>query len=158
MKVVARVSLVKLAAAGVFIFFSSPIIAQSRKSISFDVLYPESWLKKAIDASMLIWADVRAFGGADLLPHERELFVDAIIGRITYAYYCISKEFGDNTAGPNHDDVEYIDRIVNKIMHEYKQLSHGHTDRGACFEHQVELFKRALANYSYTSTAISSPK
>jgi hypothetical protein len=128
--------------------------------LSFDSPAQDTWFKKAVDASMYMWGDMRAMiRDESALDVGGSLYValDAMVGRLAYADFCLERLDQDNRELYGQD-VLYLARILEKIASECELLrdkvitadhhhntDHADSDRIACMQHMLARVRSTLA-------------
>jgi len=116
-----------------------------RISLSFDSLFPSSWYEKALYSSMYVWGNLQDIQTMDThqLHHEQHgILLDAMLGRMVFAQFCLEHMTQDESQVVFSDDVVYLKNIMNKI--EQTVSSKDSDDRMACFKYIVGKIKKSL--------------
>jgi len=132
--------------------------AQAAHLFLLDHPVHETWYKKALDACMQSWGDLREIGREIGIKQEcapeagRELMIiDAAVGRLHYADLCLKNlcakpvELGD-------DDIWYLWRIMQEFDVACAKLEQTlyYKERAACARVAAQQVRDRLAKYSYT--------
>ncbi len=116
-----------------------------RMSLSFDVLFPSSWYEKALYSSMHVWGnlqDLQTMNPYQLHPEQHGVLLDAMLGRMVFAQFCLEHVMQDESSVVFSDDVVYLKNIMDKI--EQTVSSKDSDDRMACFKYMVGKIKKSL--------------
>ena len=114
-------------------------------SLSFDSLFPSSWYEKALYSSMHVWGNLQDLQSMDpyrLHPEQHGVLLDAMLGRMVFAQFCLENMMQDELQVVFSDDVVYLKNIMNKI--EQAVSSKDSDDRMACFKYMVGKIKKSL--------------
>lgn len=122
--------------------------------LSFDSPVRDTWFKKAVDACMYMWGDMRAVISDTCTQRDGSLIVvlDAMVGRLAYAGFCLEQLGGDNRDHHNSQDLIYLHRTLEKIASESEQLMRAMADtecpdkdRIACMQHMLLALRRTIS-------------
>lgn len=136
---------------------------QPEQQIAIDALFDNpfltSWYKRSLDTSMQIWSDAQWLLQASqqsVAPQERQLILDAIMGRLAYLNVCIQKMMQHEQQRIKAHDINYLARIIGTLNELCEQLAHKEdpNGRGFCLEqlikHVQNKFQKSMSVFYST--------
>jgi hypothetical protein len=144
--------------------------AQAPGFFLFDHPVHETWYKKALDACMQSWGDLRDMGvrqeevssapgvgcGHASKPKVEEgrelMIIDAAVGRLHFADLCLKNLCAKPTELAS-DDIWYLWRIMHEFDAVCAKLEHNilYKARTECVRAAAQQVRDRLAKYSYTA-------
>ncbi len=113
---------------------------------SFDSLFPKTWYTKATESCAQVWG---AFD--DLIAHpatsqtDRSIIIDAAIGRLVFAQFCLDLMVGSQEQPVSPDDIAYLSRVVELVDERYAKLANTvERDRAYCLRRVINDLQKKL--------------
>ncbi|TET36231.1 hypothetical protein E3J61_00935 [Candidatus Dependentiae bacterium] len=114
---------------------------------SFDSLFPKTWYTKATESCAQVWG---AFD--DLIAHpatsqiDRSIIIDAAIGRLVFAQFCLDLMVSSQEQTVSPDDVAYLARVVEVVGERYGKLANSMgRDRAYCLKRVINDLQKKVA-------------
>jgi len=114
---------------------------------SFDFLFPKTWYTKATESCAQVWG---AFD--DLIAHpatsqiDRSIIIDAAIGRLVFAQFCLDLMVGSQEPTVSPDDIAYLARVVEVVGERYGKLADSmERDRAYCLKRVINDLQKKVA-------------
>ncbi len=114
---------------------------------SFDSLFPKTWYTKATESCAQVWG---AFD--DLIAHpatsqiDRSIIIDAAIGRLVFAQFCLDLMVGSQEPTVSPDDIAYLARVVEVVDERYGKLADSmERDRAYCLRRVINDLQKKVA-------------
>jgi len=114
---------------------------------SFDSLFPKTWYTKATESCAQVWG---AFD--DLIAHpatsqiDRSIIIDAAIGRLVFAQFCLDLMVGSQEPTVSPDDIAYLARVVEVVGERYGKLADSmERDRAYCLKRVINDLQKKVA-------------
>ncbi len=114
---------------------------------SFDSLFPKTWYTKATESCAQVWG---AFD--DLIAHpatsqiDRSIIIDAAIGRLVFAQFCLDLMVSSQEQTVSPDDVAYLARVVEVVDERYGKLANSMgRDRAYCLKRVINDLQKKVA-------------
>ncbi len=114
---------------------------------SFDSLFPKTWYAKATESCAQVWG---AFD--DLIAHpatsqiDRSIIIDAAIGRLVFAQFCLDLMVSSQEQTVSPDDVAYLARVVEVVDERYGKLANSMgRDRAYCLKRVINDLQKKVA-------------
>lgn len=131
---------------------------QAQNSVSFDILFPQNWYNRALHSCMKVWTDLDTVLSDQDVPFEqRQMMVDAAIGKISYCANCFETRVNHSYVGD--DDVEYLVRILYSLDGKCDQLAgRQFDDKLSCLQSRIKQLKIQLLELLQTDGATLSSR
>ena len=114
---------------------------------SFDSLFPKTWYTKATESCAQVWG---AFD--DMIAHparlqtDRSVIIDAAIGRLVFAQFCLDLMANSQEQTVSPDDVAYLARVVEVVDERYGKLADSmERDRAYCLRRVINDLQKKIA-------------
>lgn len=126
--------------------FTPHLFGDTEDRHSFDSLFPKTWYTKATESCAQVWG---AFD--DLLAHptvssaDRLIIIDAAIGRLVFAQFCLDLMVTAQEPSASPDDVAYLARVVELVDERYAKLSDTlERDRAYCVRRVINDLQKKI--------------
>ncbi len=115
--------------------------------VSFDILFPQNWYTRVLHTCIQVWSNLdELIKDPDLSFHDQLLFVDAAIGKMTYARCCLDKLNKDQLEIVP-EDFAYLYRILFTIESRCEKLTgRRYDDRLSCLMNLITKVKRTISD------------
>lgn len=114
---------------------------------SFDSLFPKTWYTKATESCAQVWGafeDLHAYPSAS--PRNRSIIIDAAIGRLVFAQFCVDLLATEQDQTVSPDDVAYLARVIEQLDDRYVKCAGGmERDRAYCVKRVIDDLKKKVA-------------
>ena len=115
---------------------------------SFDSLFPKTWYTKATESCAQVWgAFDDLIAHPDALPTNRAIIIDAAIGRLVFAQFCLDLIANSQEQNVSPEDAAYLARVVDVVDERYKKLADSlEADRAYCMRRVIDALKKNVAS------------
>lgn len=141
-----------------FVGLAPTVIVGEVGQHSFDSLFPKTWYTKATESCAQVWG---AFD--DLIVHpgtssiDRSIIIDAAIGRLIFAQFCLDLMVGSQEQPASPDDIAYLSRVIALIDERYgKLVGTLEQDRAYCLRQVINDLQKKLFLLQSKNTFLSS--
>ena len=114
---------------------------------SFDSLFPKTWYTKAIESCAQVWgAFDDLIAHPDASPINRAIIIDAAIGRLVFAQFCLDLIANSQEQKVSSDDAAYLARVVDVVDERYRKLADSmERDRAYCVRRVIDDLKKNVS-------------
>ena len=142
----------------IFGLMATAILSREESNeLSFDVLFPQNWYTRALNACIQVWSDLDGIlAEPDLSLSNQLMFVDAAIGKMTYICSCLERLEHEEIGA---EDYGYLHRMLYKIESRCEKLTgRRYDDRLSCLIDSVDKTKHAVISLFQTNNTRSRTK
>lgn len=130
----------------IFVGVASHAIFAESDQHSFDSLFPKTWYMKATESCAQVWGaldDLVAHPA--ILPTDRSIIIDAAIGRLVFAQFCLDLMVGSQEQPASADDIAYLARVVEVVDERYNKLADLlERDRAYCLRRVINDLQKKI--------------
>ncbi len=130
-----------------FIFITIGTVSAQSDHVSFDSLFPKTWYTKATESCSQVWGALEdlACCSSKISQTEKSIIVDAAIGRLVFAQFCLDLLLDAKEQIVSGDDMMYLARVVAVVEERYmKVVDSLETDRAYCLRRVIDELKKKI--------------
>jgi hypothetical protein len=128
----------------VTIFLSTHILFIDAMTLSFNKLFPRTWYEKGLNATIFAWHKIDSFSS---IVSEKELSesLDVILGKCTFAHFCLEKMYEHKQYIIN-EDIVYFSSLIYLLENTLKiyTFEDENEDKLLCLNHIIGAIKGCL--------------